>query len=153
MVLGGGTNHRSTTIDSGIIVRSFEETDQDTVTALWAMLFPDDPPWNEPASVIAKKLLVQRELFFVATISDDVVGTVMAGFDGVRGWIHKLAVHPAHQRKGIARLLMEAAESGLASKGCPKVNLQVRAANAEVLDFYKAAGYTVEDRISMGKRI
>ena len=56
---------------------------------------------------------------------------------------------PEYLRKGIASRLMEAAEAGLASKGCPKVNLQVRASNTRVVDFYKAAGYSMEDRISM----
>jgi ribosomal protein S18 acetylase RimI-like enzyme len=136
-----------------VVIRPFAHTDQSSVAKLWKVSFPDDPPWNEAADVIARKLLIQRELFFVATISNQVVGTVLAGYDGVRGWVHKLAVDPAHQRKGIARLLMKSAELGLASKGCPKVNLQVRASNAAVVDFYEAAGYSTEDRISMGKRL
>jgi ribosomal protein S18 acetylase RimI-like enzyme len=80
-------------------------------------------------------------------------GTVIAGFDGVRGWVHKLAVHPNHQRQGIATRLMEAAERGLAALGCSKLNPQVRASNAGVVDFYLRAGYVVEDRISMSKRL
>ena len=114
------------------------------------MAFPDDPPWNNPVDVIERKLSVQRELFLVGIVSSRLVGPVLAGFDGVRGWIHKLAVHPEYLRRGVASRLMEAAEIGLASKGCQKVNLQVRASDAGVVDFYKEAGYSIEDRVSMG---
>jgi ribosomal protein S18 acetylase RimI-like enzyme len=82
-----------------------------------------------------------------------VAGTVLAGFDGVRGWIHHLAVLPAHRRRGVATQLMRAAERGLANLGCPKINLQVRAGNAGVIAFYRALGYQVEDRASLGKRL
>jgi ribosomal protein S18 acetylase RimI-like enzyme len=126
-----------------VVIRSFEPSDQASVVDLWTVAFPDDPPWNEPADVVERKLLVQRELFLVATVSGQVVGTVLAGFDGVRGWIHKLAVSRTHQRTGIASRLMEEAESGLAVKGCPKVNLQVRSTNAGVVAFYEAAGYSI----------
>ena len=82
-----------------------------------------------------------------------VVGTVLGGFDGVRGWIHHLAVDASQRRKGIARSLMEAAEQGLLKLGCPKVNLQVRATNLLVIEFYRSLGYNVEERASLGKRL
>ena len=77
----------------------------------------------------------------------------MAGFDGVRGWVHHLAVDPASRRQGIATQLMRAAESGLQALGCPKVNLQVRSTNLEVIRFYQSLGYAVEERASLGKRL
>jgi ribosomal protein S18 acetylase RimI-like enzyme len=82
-----------------------------------------------------------------------VIATVLAGYDGVRGWIHHLAVHPSYRRRGIGRELVHAAESGLAKMGCPKVNLQVRATNDSVVSFYRALGYTIEERTSLGKRL
>jgi len=96
---------------------------------------------------------VQPELFLVGLVNGRVVATVIAGFDGVRGWIHHLAVQSAYRRRGIARSLMEAAEESLAKLGCPKVNLQVRAANTAVISFYRALGYDVEERASLGKRL
>ena len=81
------------------------------------------------------------------------VGTTVAGFDGVRGWVHHVAVHPDAQRKGIASLLMTAAEAGLRKMGCQKLNLQVRASNTSVLEFYEELGFQKEDRISFGKRL
>jgi Acetyltransferases len=134
-------------------IRPYESKDHAQVVALWNEVFPDDPPWNEPASMIRRKLTVQPELFLVAHVNDQVAGTVLAGFDGVRGWVHHLAVHGSCRRQGIAKLLMTAAEKGLAALGCPKVNLQVRATNSAVVAFYRSLGYQLEDRASLGKRL
>jgi len=103
--------------------------------------------------VVRRKALVQRELFLVAEVDGVVVGTVMAGFDGVRGWVHKLAVHPDHRRRGLASRLMAEAERRLWAVGCPKLNLQVRASNFDVVAFYRALGYAVEENVSLGKRL
>lgn len=134
-------------------IRPYESKDHAQVVALWNEIFPDDPPWNEPASMIRRKLTVQPELFLVAHVNDRVAGTVLAGFDGVRGWVHHLAVHGSCRRQGIASLLMTAAEKGLGALGCSKVNLQVRATNSTVIAFYRSLGYQLEDRASLGKRI
>jgi len=123
------------------------------VVGLWREIFAGDPPWNEPDGMIDRKLGVQPELFLVAESQGRVVGTVLGGFDGVRGWIHHLAVHEAHRRKGIATQLMRAAEDGLKKIGCPKINLQVRSTNLGVIDFYRSLGYSVEERASLGKRL
>jgi ribosomal protein S18 acetylase RimI-like enzyme len=101
--------------------------------------------------MISRKLTVQPELFLIAAIGERVAGTVMAGFDGVRGWIHHLAVNDSFRRQGIASSLVRAVEKGLQSAGCPKVNLQVRATNSEVIAFYRSLGYEIEDRASLGK--
>jgi len=134
-------------------IRPFLDRDQGAVVALWKEVFAGDPPWNAPAEMIRRKSTVQPELFLVAHSQENVLGTVMAGFDGVRGWIHHLAVSPSIRRTGVATRLMRAAEDGLERLGCPKVNLQVRSTNAGVVAFYRAIGYEVEERVSMGKRL
>ena len=103
--------------------------------------------------MIDTKLKVQPDLFFVALKGGRVVGTAIAGFDGVRGWLHRLAVGGDHKRQGIASRLLREVERGLKDLGCPKLNLQVRASNLGVLRFYEANGYDVEDRASLGKRL
>lgn len=123
------------------------------VDALWREVFPDDPPWNRAAVAIPAKLAVQPELLLVAVIDSRVVGTVMGGYDGHRGWIYALAVSPSERRKGIAAALMAEIERRLHAAGCRKVNLQVRASNTPVIGFYEVIGYGVEDRVSMGKRL
>jgi ribosomal protein S18 acetylase RimI-like enzyme len=134
-------------------VRPFQTDDEPEVVALWREVFPDDPPHHDPAACIQLKVAEQPELFFVATREGKVVGTIMAGFDGHRGWIYRVAVSPKQQRQGIGTALMYRAETALIARGAPKINLQVRATNGQVASFYEQLGFVVEDRISMGKRI
>ncbi len=135
------------------IIRSYQSKDHDGVVRLWAAVFPNEPAHNKAEDVIARKLQVQAELFYVAILNERVVGTVLAGFDGVRGWVHKLAVSADCRRSGIASILMKQAEHGLSELGCTKLNLQVRASNTDVLKVYEALGYAVEDITSLGKHL
>ncbi len=138
---------------TAVEIRPYQPKDHAQVVALWSDIFADDPPWNEPAAMIRRKLTVQADLFFVARVHDQVVGAVMAGFDGVRGWIHHLAVQNSYRRQGIASSLIRAAEKGLKAAGCPKINLQVRSTNTSVIAFYHSLGYEVEEIVSLGKRL
>ena len=135
-----------------ITIRPFRETDQDNVINLWDKVFPDAPPHNNPARDIRTKREVQPELFLVALLEDQIVGTAMAGFDGHRGWVYYLGVDPEFQRRGVGTSLMKRVESRLMGMGCPKLNLQIRANNSEVQSFYESLGYFAEDRLSMGKK-
>ncbi len=132
-------------------VRTYRPADREPLISLWSQVFPDDPPRNAPELMIENKLLVQPELLLIAEAEGQLVGAVMAGFDGTRGWIHHLAVSPAHRLQGVGAALIQAAEEGLRQIGCPKVNLQVRAENEGVVRFYRAVGYAVEQRVSLGK--
>ena len=134
-------------------VGPYRSVDFDAVRALWEEVFPNDPPWNRAEQAIPPKLAVQPDLFLVAREDGCVVGTAMAGYDGHRGWLYSIAVCPSRQRQGIGTLLLKEAEERLKALGCGKVNLQIRAGNEAVSEFYRCAGYSVEDRISMGKRI
>ena len=134
-------------------IRPYSESDEAAVAELWREVFPGSPSWNHPETDIQRKLAVRRELFLVATIDSEIVGTAMAGYDGHRGWVYYVAVSPRHRRQGIGTALMKRAEEELAGLGCPKLNLQVRASNEEVVAFYRKLGYETEERISMGKRL
>ncbi len=133
-------------------IRSYEPRDEDAVVALWhaAGLVV---PWNDPRRDIARKLECQPELFLVALAGDELVGTVMAGYDGHRGWVNYLAVAPAARRRGLGRRLMRAAEDRLAALGCAKLNLQVRAGNGDAAAFYEAIGYRQDAVVSYGRRL
>jgi ribosomal protein S18 acetylase RimI-like enzyme len=141
-----------TTPPENFLVRAFRQEDSASLQALWARSFPDDPPWNAPHLMIENKLKVQPELLLVGDLGGSVVGAVMAGFDGVRGWLHHLAVAHEHRRKGFATKLVKAAEDGVRQLGCTKVNLQLRVTNHEVVSFYRSLGYQIEERVSMGRR-
>ena len=134
-----------------ILIRIYQDADHDGVVALWNLAFPDDPPWNEPFEFIRRKCKTQADLFWVAAEGNSIIGTVVAGYDGVRGWIYHLAVDPSKRRRGTARRLMETAEQALETLGCAKINLQVRSDNLAVIEFYKALGYSIEERVQMGK--
>jgi len=136
---------------AGFSIRTYQAEDREEVVALWKISFAGDPPRNEPSLVIDRKLLENDELFFVGVSSGSVVGTVLAGFDGVRGWAYHLAVAPELRRRGLAGALMDHAEAMLLSRGCPKLNLQVRTSNAEVVAFYESRGYAIDQVISLGK--
>lgn len=133
-------------------IRAFTLADEEAVIGLWR-LCDLVRPWNDPCNDIARKLSTQPELFLVGEIAGKLVATVMAGFDGHRGWVNYLAVAPEHRRAVLGRALMRHAEAALEARGCPKVNLQVRASNQAVLDFYERIGYAKDDVVSLGKRL
>jgi ribosomal protein S18 acetylase RimI-like enzyme len=135
-----------------VLVRPYKEADEARVIELWtfAGLLR---PWNDPKRDIERKLQVQRELFLVAELDGSLVGVVMAGYEGHRGWVSYLAVDIGQRRRGIATALMRDAERRLRAAGCPKINLQVRLENAAVQAFYTAIGYGVDEVLSMGKRL
>ena len=134
-------------------IRPIVDADVAPVQALWEAVFPDRRTWNQPAVYLPRKRAQRDDLILVALDDQRVVGAVALGYDGIRGWIYHLAVEPAERRHGVGRALMQAAETTLRARGCPKINLQVVAENAGVVAFYTQLGYAVEPRVSMGKCI
>ncbi len=133
-------------------IRRFDTQDTESVVALWRDCHLT-VPWNDPYKDIARKLKVGSELFLVGTLNDTVIASVMGGYEGHRGWINYLAVHPTHQRKGFAGQLVLAIEQKLLALGCPKLNLQIRQGNDAVQAFYESLGYSDDNAMSMGKRL
>jgi ribosomal protein S18 acetylase RimI-like enzyme len=134
-----------------ILIRTYNDNDEPGVVSLWSKIFPNSPQHNNFYDDIKRKTSTQGHLFFVASQGSKLIGSAMAGFDGHRGWVYYVAVHPDYRSKGLGRRLMSTVEAGLEELGCTKVNLQIRSSNAEAMTFYKKIGYSVEDRISMGK--
>jgi ribosomal protein S18 acetylase RimI-like enzyme len=133
-------------------IKPYDSYDESQVTRLWrdcGLLVP----WNDPSRDIQRKLEVQPELFLVGWLDGKIIATVMAGYDGHRGWINYLAVHPDHRHAGVGRSLMAAAEVRLRKIGCPKINLQVRSTNTGAVEFYRKIGFNVDDVVSLGKRL
>lgn len=137
---------------SRFVIRDFRPEDADAAIALWhgcGLL----RPWNDPQKDIARKLTDKNGAFWVATSGDDVIATVMVGYDGHRGSINYLAVASDCQRTGIGARLMRRAETLLVEMGCPKVSFCVRKDNDDVLAFYDGLGYAVDDVHFLGKRL
>lgn len=132
-------------------IRPFRIGDTDAVVSLWQEVGLTRP-WNDPYQDIRRKLTVHPELFFVAE-DGEIVGTVMAGYDGHRGWLYYLASSPSRRGEGIGRRLVEAAEAALLAMGCPKVQLMVRPENGVAQGFYQQLGYEPFDTWTTGKRL
>ena len=135
-----------------IETRPFQPIDSAAVVELWKdcnLVVA----WNDPYRDIRRKLQVQPGLFLVGFVSGQLVATVMAGYEGHRGWLNYLAVAPQFRRQGLGRRMVAEAESRLREMGCPKINVQIRASNAEVIEFYRRIGFKPDEVVSMGKRL
>jgi ribosomal protein S18 acetylase RimI-like enzyme len=133
-------------------IRPFRPEDEPTVVALWDRCGLTRP-WNDPRKDVRRKLAVRPDWFLVAEDAGAVVGTVMVGYDGHRGWVYYFGVDPACRRRGVGRALMAEAERLLRAEGCPKVNLQVRAGNTGAIEFYRSLGFAADEVVSLGKRL
>jgi len=135
-----------------LIIRKYEEKDEEQVVDLWNQCNLIVPQ-NNSHEDIKKKIEFQPNLFFVGTVNDEVVASIMVGYEGHRGWINYMAVLPEYQSKGFGRQLVDKAMTELRKLGCLKVNLQVRENNKEVIEFYKNLGFSNDRVVSLGKHL
>ncbi len=135
-----------------MVIRQFLPGDNEAVIDLWKTCNLTKS-WNNPEQDINRKLKDSPELFLVGTINRIIVASVMAGYDGHRGWIYYLAVGPGYRKRGLGRQIMAAAEERLLETGCPKIDLMVRKDNMGVIDFYQKIGYGHDEVITMSKRL
>jgi ribosomal protein S18 acetylase RimI-like enzyme len=134
------------------VLRQYRPGDREALVWLWS-LCGLIRPWNDPYRDIDRKLTWDGPNLVVLEDADELIGSVMVGYEGHRGWVNYLAVHPSHQRQGLGRLLMDEAERRLRELGCAKVNLQIRTSNEAAAEFYRRIGYAVDDVVSMGRRL
>ena len=133
-------------------IRVFRQDDFEEVITLWArcdLL----RPWNDPEMDIERKLNHDPDLFLVAEVGGEVVGSVMGGYDGHRGSAYYLGVHPDYRGRGIANALISRLEKKLIARGCPKIQLMVREDNDTVIEMYEKLGYEIQSITSLGKRL
>lgn len=133
-------------------IRTFTEADTDAVIDLWQATGLVHPT-NGPHRDIARKVTDSPWGLLVLTEDAEIIGSVMVGYDGHRGWINYLTCHPDFQRKGVATALMARARELLLDRGCPKINLQVRSGNDSALRFYESIGYSDDSVTSLGLRL
>ena len=135
------------------VIRNFEEKDRKQVTQLWDICGLIRS-WNDPNKDLDRKQRLGKDLFLILELENDIIGTVMGGYDGHRGVMNYLAIHPGFRGNGFGKLLVKEVEKRLVEKGCPKVNLLVRSDNAEVGSFYESINYEKqEDVFIFGKRL
>jgi ribosomal protein S18 acetylase RimI-like enzyme len=133
-------------------IRPYLAADREPLVELWRRC-ELIRPWNNPYRDIERKLARDGENLLVLEENGELVGSVMVGYDGHRGWVNYLAVSPDRRGRGLGRMLMAHAEERLRALGCAKVNLQVRASNNAVIQFYLRMGYAVDDVVSLGLRL
>ena len=109
--------------------------------------------WNDPSKDISRKVQLDPEGLLLGWHYNSLIASVMAGYEGHRGWINYLAVDPEYRWKVLGKTMMKAAETYLEQFECPKINLQIRAKNYQVIEFYKSIGFLQEDVVNMDKRL
>ena len=138
-------------------IRDFRPEDEAVLIEMWK-LSGIYRRWNDPQRDIARKTENMQKTGFglflvVQESSGRIIGSVMAGYDGHRGSVNYLAVHPEAQKQGIGRALMAEVESWCESEHCPKINLLVRTDNQAVKAFYARLGYGVDEVSGLSRRL
>lgn len=134
-----------------IAIRSAGAEDEAAVVSLWQACGLT-APHNDPIQDFRFARAKPSSDVLIADM-DGITGTVMVGHDGHRGWLYYVAVAPGHRRKGLGRMLVEAAEAWLKERGVPKAHLMVRETNHQMAAFYERIGYEFMPRINMQKRL
>ena len=133
-------------------LRALPPEQHDAAVALWheAGL---TRPWNDPADDLERALAGPASTVLAALEADRLLGTVMVGHDGHRGWVYYLAVAADARRRGIGSALVRACERWLVERDIPKLQLMVRSDNATAHAFYAPLGYEVVDVTVLGRRL
>jgi len=116
--------------------------DYPAVYALWTTAGPGiHVRRSDELDEIAKKIQRDPDLFLLAELDGQVVGTVLGGFDGRRGMVYHLAVAEVYRQRGIGTALMDELEARLRQKGCLRYYLLVTSDNPDAMRFYEAQGW------------
>ena len=136
----------------GVRVEPATSNDREATIALWEIAGLTRS-WNDPRSDFDLALSNPTSDVLLARQGAELVGTIMVGFDGHRGWIYYLATDPGNRGRGIGRALVEAAEDKLRAFGCPRVRLMVRGGNRPARAFYETLGYEAQDVVTLGRTL
>ena len=134
-------------------IRVFRQDDFEEVITLWErcdLL----RPWNDPEMDIERKMNHDPDLFLVAEVGGEIVGSLMGGYDGHRGSAWYLGVHPEYRGRGIANALLNRLDKKRMARGCPKIQIMVRDDNNDVVTgLYEKLGYEQQDVVCLGRRL
>ncbi len=132
-------------------IRPLKDADIADVVQLWIDCGLTRP-WNDPrADIVQARKSGSAEILVAVTAAGKIVGSVMLGDDGHRGWFYYLAVSPALQKSGLGRRIVAQGEDWMRKRGIEKSQLIIRAGNAKVQGFYQALGYGVQERVLMAR--
>ncbi|HVT42320.1 MAG TPA: GNAT family N-acetyltransferase [Acidimicrobiales bacterium] len=125
------------------VLRDATPDDIDAVVSFW--LRHAEPTSTDSPEAVAALLAFDPGALIVAESDGDIVGSVVAGWDGWRGSIYRLAVAPASRRAGLATALLQAAEARLAGLGAQRVHAIVVGSNAPAVAFWDASGWGLQE--------
>ena len=136
---------------SSIQIREFRfPADYAQVYALWGSIEKGVRTGrSDTLTEIEKKLQRDPDLFPIAETNDEIIGSVIGGFDGRRGLVYHLAVASAYRGNGIGSRLMEELENRLRAKGCLKCYLLVTRDNAEAEVYYQRRGWQPMEQVDL----
>jgi len=129
-------------------IRAYAESDFAAVVALWDAT-GISIHYNDPAKDIPRMLATHNCQLYVGLEDERLIGSIMVGHEGHRGWLYKLAVAPDQRGKGYGEELVRQAERWLVARGMPKCNLMIRDTNLKVRQFYQRLGYETAPRTVM----
>ena len=132
-------------------IRKFNPVETEEVIRIWDECGLLHHP-NDPYEEIRNKVALQPDLFLVGVAGEKVIGTIMLGYEGRRGWINALCILPEYRGRGFGGRLVKYGLDILRELGAPKVNLLVRTGNTAVIEFYEKLGFRLDDAICMGYR-
>lgn len=135
-----------------MIIRPYHVSDRESLVTLWqncGLVVAHNNPYRD----IDRKLAINPDWLLVGELDGEIITSCMVGYDGHRGWLNYLACAPEHRNNGFARQMVAQAEKILGDVGCPKINIQIRTSNQQVIDFYRQLGFSTDDIVSMGKRL
>ena len=135
-----------------MIIRPYHRSDKNSLVALWqncGLVVAH----NDPHRDIDRKLAINPDWLLIGELDGMVIASCMVGYDGHRGWLNYLACAPEYRKNGYARQIVVHAENILRKAGCPKINIQIRTDNQQVIDFYHQLGFRKDEVVSMGKRL
>ncbi|MFX1315542.1 MAG: GNAT family N-acetyltransferase [Promethearchaeota archaeon] len=98
---------------------------------------------------IERMLKRNPKLFLIGKVNETVIGVVMGGFDGRRGYVHHLAIDPDYQKKGYGKILIDELNKRFRQMGVHKIHLFIEKDNKNVVDFYRNLGWEIRDDLIM----
>ncbi len=139
-------------VKEGLEIRTFRLSDYETVFALWQAVGFEG--WSLlTREQVVKKLRRDRDLFLVVTLNGQIVGSVLGAWDGFRGWVYNMAVHPSQQRRSFGRLLITELEKRLWKKGARVLNLHYFNASTWARDFYHALDFQSATNATLAQKV
>ena len=131
--------------ERSVLIRDLRPDDARAIEALWDAAYSTDSTRSSAQDI--PRLLEHGSTvrLLLAEVDGVIAGTLIAAFDGWRGNMYRLAVHPAYQRRGIARQLVEAAHAWLRSIGCLRITALVEGDHDYATQFWESAGYVHDE--------